>query len=320
MPLSQSPNSRLKKNFPPGSLGIPALVVSGFLGAGKTTLIRYILQEAQQKGLRLAVVTNEFGELGIDQALLSGESGEDYVELTGGCVCCKLSNELLSSLQRIWERVRPDRVIVETSGVALPFETLMTFWREPVSKWVGESLAVVVVNAEQVDAGRDLQGTFEQQVSSADLLVLNKIDLVSLGRLSHLESVLNDLAPGTPIVRSVGGQVDTALLFPPNPGEKQENRPVKHQIPSDHPHESFQAQVLTIEDGVEAEALIQRLKQHDALRIKGAVQTATGVRVVQGVGSRIDLILPPTDIPHHLIGQIVVISRGPGHNLPRSGE
>ena len=108
----------MKESSPVGSLGIPALVVSGFLGAGKTTLIRHILEEAQQSGLRLGIVSNEFGELGIDQALLNSESGEDYIELEGGCVCCKLSDELLSSLQGLWERVRPDRVIVETSGVA----------------------------------------------------------------------------------------------------------------------------------------------------------------------------------------------------------
>ena len=159
-------------------LGIPALVVSGFLGSGKTTLIRHVLRDAQKRGLRLAVVSNEFGELGIDQALLGSEGTGDYIELEGGCVCCKLSDELLATLQELKERIHPDRVIVETSGVALPFETLVNFWREPVSGWVGESLAVVVVNAEQVLEERDLVGTFEQQVSSADLLVLNKIDLI----------------------------------------------------------------------------------------------------------------------------------------------
>jgi len=299
----------LNENSQLSSLGIPALVVSGFLGAGKTTLIRHILEEAQQRGLRLAVVSNEFGELGIDQALLSGERGEDYIELEGGCVCCKLSDELLSSLQGIWERIRPDRVIVETSGVALPFDTLMTFWREPVSEWVGESLAVVVVNAEQVDERRDLEGTFEQQVSSADLLVLNKIDLVSNRKLRQLESVLDEMAPGTPVVRSVNGLVDTALLFPPNPGERQESHSLKQDRSAPHSHEAFNSQVFTIEDGLDHATLIQRLKKYEALRIKGAVQTSSGLRIVQGVGSRIDLVLPPTDFPHHLIGQIVVISK-----------
>lgn len=310
----------MKESSQVGSLGIPALVVSGFLGAGKTTLIRHILKEAQEKGLRLAVISNEFGELGIDQALLSSESGEDYIELEGGCVCCKLSDELLSSLQGIWERIRPDRVIVETSGVALPFETLMTFWREPVSQWAGESLAVVVVNAEQVDERRDLEGTFEQQVSSADLLVLNKIDLVSPRKLSHVESALDEMAPGTPVVRSVNGLVDTALLFPPNPTERQENPSLKSQTSASHTHENFQAHVIKIEDGIEPETLIRRLKKHEALRIKGAVQTSSGLRVIQGVGSRIDLVPPHTDIPPHLIGQIVVISRSEPLTIPHPGD
>ena len=316
--MSNSQNNQLKENSHLSSLGIPALVVSGFLGAGKTTLIRHILEEAQQRGLRLAVVSNEFGELGIDRALLSSESGEDYIELKGGCVCCKLSDDLLSSLQGIWERIRPDRVIIETSGVALPFETLMTFWREPVSEWVGESLAVVVVNAEQVDERRDLEGTFEQQVSSADLLVLNKIDLVSHRKLSHVESALDEMAPGTPVVRSVNGLVDTALLFPPNPAERQESCSLKPQMSAGHTHETFQAQVLNIESGIEPETLIQRLKKHEALRIKGAVQTSSGLRVIQGVGSRIDLVVPHTDIPHHLIGQIVIISRSQPRTFPHS--
>ena len=307
--MSQSPYSRLTENSKVGPLGVPALVVSGFLGAGKTTLIRHILEEAQQRGLRLAVVSNEFGELGIDQALLGSESGEDYIELEGGCVCCKLSDELLSSLQGLWERVRPDRVIVETSGVALPFETLVTFWREPVSQWAGESLAVVVVNAEQVDERRDLEGTFEQQVSSADLLVLNKIDLVSDRKLRDVESALDEMAPGTPVVRSLNGLVDTALLFPPNPGERQERRSLKPQMSSGHMHEQFQAHVLQIENGIEPEALIQFLKKQKSLRIKGAVRTSSGNRVIQGVGSRIDLVPSPPDLPPHLVGQVVVITR-----------
>lgn len=309
MLLPQFDNIPLKERSQVECLGIPALVVSGFLGAGKTTLISHILKEAQQAGLRLAVVSNEFGELGIDQALFNSESGEDYVELEGGCVCCKLSDELLSSLQRIWERTRPDRVIVETSGVALPFETLMTFWREPVSRWAGESLAVVVVNAEQVAEERDMEGTFEQQVSSADLLVLNKIDLVSHCKLSHVESVLDEMAPGTPLVRSLNGLVDTALLFPPTLVERDENRASKLQSSGVHAHENFQAKVLKIEDGIEPEVLIQNLKQQEALRIKGIVNTSVGLRLIQGVGSRIDVLPSSNDFPHHLIGQVVVISR-----------
>ena len=119
----------------PGSQRIPVLVVSGFLGSGKTTLVRHLLREAQGSGARVAVISNEFGALGIDQALL-GDGGEAFVELEGGCVCCQLTNELRDTLQMLRERVQPDRVIVETSGVALPSDTQLQFWREPVSAWV----------------------------------------------------------------------------------------------------------------------------------------------------------------------------------------
>ena len=291
------------------SLGIPALVVSGFLGAGKTTLIRHVLQEAQQSGLRLAIVSNEFGELGIDEALLRGDGGGDYVELEGGCVCCKLSNELLSTIQELWERVHPDRVIVETSGVALPFETLMTFWREPVSQWVGESLALVVVNAEQVVEERDLLGTFEQQVSSADLLAVNKIDLVSRSDFGRVKALLEEMAPGTPIVRSINGKIDTNILFPSNPADRNVHSPARRQSTSSHTHEAFESQILEIENGVNPDTLIQQLKRHDALRIKGVVQTSSGLRIVQGVGARLDLITPSADLPQRLIGQVVLIRR-----------
>jgi G3E family GTPase len=83
--------------------------------------------------------------LGIDQALL-GQEGEAYVELEGGCVCCQLSNELLDTLQMLRERVQPDRIIVETSGVALPFDIQLQFWRDPIRQWVDDDMALVVVN------------------------------------------------------------------------------------------------------------------------------------------------------------------------------
>ena len=92
---------------------IPVLVVSGFLGSGKTTLVRHLLEDAQRTGDRIAVISNEFGALGIDQALLEARDGA-YVELEGGCVCCQLSDELRDTLQMLREQVNPTRVIVET--------------------------------------------------------------------------------------------------------------------------------------------------------------------------------------------------------------
>ena len=289
--------------------GVPALVVSGFLGAGKTTLVKHLIADAQAQGFRLAVISNEFGELGIDRALLQEAGGPGYVELEGGCVCCQLSNELRDTLQNLWQTVHPDRVVVETSGVALPFETLLTFWREPITEWVGESLAVVVVNAEQVADGRDLEGTFEQQVSSADLVVLNKLDLVPESSLSGLERVLQEMAPDAPIIHSIQGQIDSRIVFPPTPVPSSSSKRQSRSDLAPHTHEEFEAQEISFPDHLTPDQLMRRLQSHQALRIKGIVNTSEGPKLVQGVGPRIDLSLPPANIPQEMIGRLIVIRR-----------
>ncbi len=290
----------------PGN-SVPALVVSGFLGAGKTTLVRHLLEDAQAQGVRMAVVSNEFGELGIDQALLGNQAGHNYVELEGGCVCCKLSDELVTTLQRIREDVAPDRVVVETSGVALPFDVLLNFWREPVSEWVGDCLSAVVVSAEQVAEGRDLEGTFEQQASSADLLILNKLDLVDSGRHEPVRERVQRLAPGTPIVPAVHARVSMPVLFPPDPGNV--SRPAGAPAREPHTHEAFEAEECVVESGIDPEALVRLIQAGHTLRAKGFVRTSEGLRLVQGVGQRIDLIEPPLSPPEHLLDRLVFIRR-----------
>jgi|CXWL01.1.fsa_nt_gi cobalamin biosynthesis protein CobW len=289
--------------------GVPAVVVSGFLGAGKTTLVKHLIADAQRQGLRLAVVSNEFGELGIDKALLQEAGGSGYVELAGGCVCCQLSGELLSTLQSLWETIRPDRIVVETSGVALPFETLMTFWREPLTEWVGESLAVVVVNAEQVAEGRDIAGTFSQQVSSADLVVLNKLDLVSAESLSRVDAMLQELAPGAPVLHSIQGQIDSAIVFPPTITGLARSSRSRTPLVMPHRHEEFEAREISMSEGITPDQLIHQVRQLQALRVKGVVRTSEGLRVVQGVGSRVDLAQAPNHLPAELVGRLVVITR-----------
>jgi cobalamin biosynthesis protein CobW len=290
---------------------IPVLVVSGFLGSGKTTLVSHLLKHARAEGTRLAVVSNEFGALGIDQALLN-QGGEAYVELEGGCVCCQLSDELRDTLQMLWERVRPDGVIVETSGVALPFDTQLQVWREPVCRWVDDDMAVVVVNAEQLFEGRDLQGTFEDQVSSADLLVLNKIDLVPPAALDQLKSVLGGIAPDTPVVHSVQAQVDPFVLFPPALRGLRTERRTAGAHPTPHRHESFMTYELAVADDVDPDVLVERLRNLGMLRGKGFVRTSHGLRVVQGVGRRIELSEPQIPPPAALVGRVVVIARDGG--------
>ena len=281
-----------------------ALIVSGFLGSGKTTLVRHLLADAQRTGTRVAVITNEFGELGIDRALL-GAGDQAYVELEGGCVCCLLSDQLVDTLEELRARVQPERVIVETSGVALPYDTQLHFWREPASSWVAECLGVVVVNAEQLYEARDLEGTFEDQVTSADLLVLNKLDLVPSIAFDLVEDRLRGLEPEAPLVRAEHGQLEPAILFP--------ELGARHEAPRDpppHEHESFESAELAIPDGAEPTELQAELVALGALRIKGFVRTRDGLRLVQGVGPRIDLEPVEVDPPGDLIGRLIVIRRG----------
>jgi G3E family GTPase len=304
--LNEASNKKERESVT--EITIPVLVVSGFLGSGKTTLVRHLLEDAQRTGDRIAVISNEFGALGIDQALLGASDGA-YVELEGGCVCCQLSDALRDTLQMLREQVHPTRVIVETSGVALPSDTQLQFWREPVCHWVDDDMAVIVVNAEQLHEGRDLDGTFEDQVSSADLLLLNKIDLVPDTSLPYLEAVLDDMAPDTPIIRCVHGEVEPALLFPPDPDGWRAQRRESGGSQTPHHHEEFVAQDLEIEDGIEPQLLVEQLRQQGTLRAKGFVRTSRGVQLVQGVGRRIEVTDAPVPPPETLIGRVVIIRR-----------
>ena len=287
---------------------IPALVVSGFLGSGKTTLVQRLLADAQRRGVRVAVVSNEFGELGIDQALL-GSGSDSYVELEGGCVCCRLSDELVETLQLLWERASPDRVIIETSGVALPFDVQLNLWREPVASWVEDDVAVVVVSAEQLALGRDLDTTFEHQVSSADLLLLNKVDLVPEQRLDELTALLREIEPDAPILRCVRGGIDPDALFPPDPAGVRSARRHSAAPRPPHDHEHFESSVVEFAPGRDSGELTRELEEERALRIKGFVETSSGLRLVQGVGGRIELKEVDESPAPDLVGKVVIIRR-----------
>ncbi|MFN2377194.1 MAG: GTP-binding protein [Candidatus Binatia bacterium] len=299
-----------------------ALVVSGFLGSGKTTLVRSLLDQGRREGIRTAVVSNEFGELGIDEALLAAAGGDtnatagvDYVELSGGCVCCRLSDDLLKTLQQLWERSRPERVIVETSGVGLPYDTLVNFWRDPVRAWAVDESSVVVVSAEQVAAGRDLDATFVDQVCSADLLLLSKTDLVSEGDADRAEAVLHDLQADVTILRASYGDVDSRVFFPPQPGQKPARAAQPAHQHDGHDHDEYVSEEVLFPTGIDEAALRTALEARSALRAKGFVQTSGGLRLVQGVAGRIEITAAGEAPPARLLGRIVVIDRRSRHTV-----
>jgi G3E family GTPase len=292
---------------------VPALVVSGFLGSGKTTLIRRLLDEAIRTGVRVALVSNELGALGIDRTLL-GQGDEAYVEIEGGCVCCELSDDLLVTLQDLWEKVQPDRVVIETSGVALPFDTQLNFWREPICHWIGEDMAVVVANAEQLAEGRDLEGTFSDQITSADLIVLNKVDLVTSETLERAEGRLREIEPEAPVVRARHGDIPPDLLFPPEAlaAEAAPDRSGTAPKARPHTHEQFETEIWEVPPGLSAAELEARLCQPDLLRAKGFAETESGIQLIQVVGRRVELREAGQPVDPSLLNRLVLIRRTKG--------
>ena len=303
------PEAEDRASQPATSRRVPALVLSGFLGSGKTTVVQRLLADAAERGIRVALISNELGELGIDRALL-GQGGESYIELEGGCVCCELSDDLLETLVALHRDVDPDRFVIETSGVALPYDTQLNFWRVPACDFIGDDMAVVVVNAEQLAEGRDLEGTFEDQVQSADLMILNNVDLVPEADRPAIEARLREIEPEAPLVRSIRGDVELDLLFPPDLGELDRRGPAPATRP--HHHEQFETSEWNPEAGISCAAIESHLSSAGLLRAKGFAQTDQGPRLVQVVGRRVEISEPDEAPPAALLGRIVLISRAAG--------
>lgn len=289
---------------------VPALVISGFLGSGKTTLVRRLLAAANAEGVRVAFISNELGALGVDQALLGGGQ-ESFVELSGGCVCCALNDALYDTLIALREQVDPDRIVIETSGVAIPHDVQITFYQPPIRDWISEESVVTVVNAEQVVEGRDLEGTFAEQLESADLVILHKVDLVPGYDISALAAQIAAYNPGVPVVAASHGDVDPRLLFsdlgrdPATLGVVERGA---HE-PHDHHHEDFVATPMAIPAGLDADAILALLRDQGALRVKGFVDIGGAVHIVQGVGRRLEITPAEIAVDPALVGRVVLIRR-----------
>ncbi len=191
-------------------MGIPFTVLGGYLGAGKTTLVNHLLNNAH--GERLALIINDFGAINIDSELIS-EQTDDQISLTNGCICCGMSAGFDEAIADLLERdPAPDRIIVEASGVA-DVVSLAQYGHHPGLNLDG---IIVLADAETVRTkARDkyVDKTVLRQLRGADLIVLNKVDLVSQQQLDDLENWLRETAPGTPLVRSVHAELPTQALF-----------------------------------------------------------------------------------------------------------
>ena len=195
----------------PATSGVPVTILSGFLGAGKTTLLNHIL--SNQQGLKTAVLVNEFGEIGIDNDLIVA-TDDDTVELSNGCICCSINDELLSAVERILERPSPmDYIVVETTGLADPLPVAMTFLGSELRDSTRLDSIITLIDAENFDDNVLDTQVGRAQVVYGDILLLNKCDLVADQRLKDLEQTLRAVKNDARILHSVKGDVPLPLLL-----------------------------------------------------------------------------------------------------------
>ena len=303
---------------------IPTTVITGFLGAGKTSLIRHALSEAN--GRRIALIINEFGDLGIDQEVLQGCGDAacdetDIVELTNGCICCTVADDFVPAIEALLARdPAPEHILIETSGLALPKPLVAAFnWPEIRTRLTVDGVVAVVDGPalaegrfaddedalqaqreadEALDHESPLAEVFEDQIGCADMVILNKSDLLAAGGAEEGEALmLPHLRPGARIVKAAHGRVPPDLLLGLDAAAEADlasRRSHHDDLDEPHDHDEFESFVMapgTIDDPAAfAERLSAAAAAHGVLRAKGFLDVAGRRRrlVVQAVGTRVD--------------------------------
>lgn len=300
---------------------IPATIITGFLGAGKTSLIQHLIQAAPQT--KFGLIINEFGDLGMDGDILQqcqadNCAEEAILELANGCICCTVADDFVPAIDQILaQEPQIDHLIIETSGLALPKPLVQAFNWPDVKTRVTVDGVVAVIDAKATADGRfvtdpeavaaqraadesldhesPLEELFEEQIQCADMVVLNKLDQVSAEeRETALARTRSVLRPGVAIVEGEKGQISPAVLLGLEAAAEDDldTRPSHHDGADAHEHDDFDA--LTIRIGIvkDLKLLESRLKQvvskYDLYRIKGFLAIPDKERrlVLQGVGDR----------------------------------
>ncbi len=300
---------------------VPCTIVTGFLGAGKTTLIRHVLANAQ--GRRLAVIVNEFGDVGIDGEILKGCGDaacpeDNIVELANGCLCCTVADEFVPALDAILAKDGIDHIVIETSGLALPKPLVQAFHWPAIKNRVTVDGVVVVVDGAALADGRvaadldalkrqraadsalmhddPVEEVFEDQIACADLVVLNKRDLLDEDGLNRARAAIADALPGSvKVLTASDGKVDHALLLGLGIGTENDiaNRRTRHDAEAEHDHDDFDSFVVVLDEIADPSALVARVgslaERFDVLRVKGfaAVANKPLRLLVQAVGARV---------------------------------
>ncbi len=305
----------------PDTHKIPTTIITGFLGSGKTTLIRHLLEQA--KGRRLALIINEFGDVGVDGEILrscgvASCPEDNIIELANGCICCTVADDFVPAIEALLSRgEKPDHIIIETSGLALPKPLVKAFdWPTIRSRLTVDGVVAVVDGAAvlagtfaddpdlvaaqraadpSLDHDNPLEEVFEDQLLCADMVVLNKSDLLSADEKTQArDQIAAILPPAVKIVVTSEGRIDPELLLGLEAAAEDaiETRKSHHDDEPEHDHDEFESFVLDVGPLSDPDQFVLRLssiaEQHDVLRMKGFFEVSGRPMrlLVQGVGRR----------------------------------